>query len=170
EGKSEIDTNIRGAIYTIAAWSEGEKVVDLLKERYEKEKIPEEKIRYLRSLSMFKDKDLLLDSLEFSMSKRVRLQDSYIIPAICSSNPVGKKIILQWTEENWHKLNKIHASGTHMIGRYVDNLASIDNRSDKEEVLKFFKEKKNWRDDIRHSFDNTVELIEANIRFVDANT
>ncbi len=169
KGKIVIDTNIRGAIYAIAAWTDGENIRDLLKERYQNERRPEEKIMYLRALSMFSDRELLMDSLEYSMSKHVRLQDSYIIPAICSSNPVGKPIMLRWTEENWQKLKKMHGSGTHMIGRYVDNLEALDSKKAKEEVSRFFAQKQNKRDDIKHALDNALEMIEANIRFMEAN-
>ncbi len=169
KGKKGIDTNIRGPIYYISAWVEGDRVFDLLKERYEKEKLPEEKMRFLRAISMFSDRKLLKDALDYSMSKKVRLQDSYVIPAICSSNPVGKPIMLGWTEKNWGRLNKIHASGTHMISRYVDNLGMLDSKKDKEEVTRFFANKRNWRDDIKQALGNTVEMIEANIRFVEAN-
>jgi tricorn protease interacting factor F2/3 len=169
KGKTDIDTNIRSAVYSISAWSEGGKVFDTLKERYEKEKVPEEKIRFLRAISMFSDQKLLRESLEFSMSKKVRLQDSYIIPAICSANPVGKPIMLNWTEKKWKSLNKIYASGTHMIGRYIDNLDMLDTKKDKEEVIRFFGSKENKRDDIKHALGNAVEMIEANIRFIEAN-
>ena len=166
---SEIDTNIRGAVYRIVAWNEGKGVAHVLTKRYERESVPEEKIRLLAALAMFKDRGLLARSLEYSDSENVRLQDSYIIPAICSSNPVGRKIMLEWTEANWRSLLKRHASGTHMLGRYVDNLAGLDTNKDRAEVSRFFSAKANWRDDISHALANTLEMIEANTRFMGAN-
>ncbi len=170
KGKRQIDTNIRGSIYYITAWTEGDRVYDTFKEKYIKEKVPEEKVRFLRAMSMFSNKALLRDSLDFSMTKDVRLQDSYIIPAICSSNPVAKPMILGWTEDNWKALTKMHGSGTHMISRYVDNVAVLDSKKDKEEVHRFFTSKRNSRRDIKQALENALEMIEANTRFIEANS
>ena len=135
-----------------------------------KREVPEEKARILRAIATVKDKKLINEALDFSMSKNVRLQDSYVIPAVCAGNPVAKPIILEWTEENWQKLKKMHASGTHMISRYIDNLACLDSKNGKAEVIRFFNAKGNKRPDIKQALDNTVEMIEANTRFVEANT
>lgn len=170
KGKGKIDPNIRGVVYYISSWVEGKRISDLLRKRYASEKIPEEKARLLRAIATVSDKKLVNEALDFSMSKNVRLQDSYVIPAVCASNPVAKPMLLGWTEDNWQRLKKMHASGTHMISRYVDNLAVLDSKKDKAEVLGFFNAKKNRRADIKQALGNTVEMIEANIRFVEANS
>ncbi len=164
-----IDPNIRSAIYYLAAWTEGKKLFRTFKDKYIAESLPEEKLRLLRSMAFFSSSDLLLRSLDFSMSKDVRTQDSFLIPAIVSSNPIGSEIILDWTEKNWKALKKSYASGTHMLSRYVDNLGILRTREDFREVARFFKSKKNFREDIRRALSNTLEQIEANIRFMEAN-
>ena len=169
KNKAIIDPNIRGAVYYLAAWSEGEKIFDLLRSRYLKESLPEEKIRLLKSLAFFSDSRLMRRAFDFSLSKDVRIQDSYILPAIGASNPFGRAILLEWTKKNWDTLLKRYASGTHMLGRYIDNLGALRTRRDLAEVKRFFRAKKNFREDLRNSLNNTLEQIESNIRFVDAN-
>ena len=164
-----IETNIRAAVFYLNAWVGDEKVFNEFKARYIKEKLPEEKMRFLRALSMFNDKRLILKAFDFSMSKEVRLQDSAAVVAIGASNPVGRDLILDWTEKNWKELCRRFASGTHMLSRYVDNLAVLKSREDLEEVKSFFGRKENMRDDLTQALANTLEEIESNIQFMDAN-
>ena len=165
----EIEVNIRAAVFYLNAWIGDEKVFDTFRQRYIKEKVPEDKARFLKALAMFNDKGLLLKAFEFSMSKDVRLQDSFMIVAIGSSNPTGNELILDWTKKNWKQLKKRFASGTHMLGRYVDNLSGLKTKEDLNEVKAFFSKKENKREDITHALANTLEEIEANIQFMDAN-
>jgi hypothetical protein len=164
-----IDSNLRGAIYSLAAWTRGEEVFGILRERFLKEKVPDEKIRFLRAISMFNDSKLILKAFDFAMSDAVRLQDKFMVPAIASSNPAANGIILDWTEKHWKELLGIFASGTHMISRYVTNLAVLSTEEDRKEIRRFFTKRGNFRDDIRQDLDKTLEQIEANIRFTNAN-
>jgi tricorn protease interacting factor F2/3 len=164
-----IETNLRSAIFYINAWHGDDSVFAMFRERYLKENVPEEKIRFLKALAMFNDRELMLKAFDLSMSKEVRLQDAYILAAIGSSNPAGSKLILGWTEENWKQLKKMFASGTHMLGRYVENLAVLKSRQDLAEVRGFFANKGNMRGDLTHALRNTLEEIEANVQFMEAN-
>ncbi len=168
-GGKPLEANLRSSIFYVNAWVGDARTFDTLKERYISEKVPEEKSRFLNSLAMFGDKKLLLKAFDFSMSKDVRLQDSYAIVAIGSSNPVGKDLVLGWTKRNWKALMKRFASGTHMLSRYVDNLAVLRTREDLKAVKSFFSKKENMREDLRQALANTLEEIESNIAFMEAN-
>ena len=168
EGK-EIEPNIKGAVYALAAWSEGEAAYNLLRKKFASEKLPEESLRILRAMGMFSSPELLRKAMDFSMSNDVRIQDSYLIPAIASSNPFARGIILEWTERNWPRLKEMYASGTHMLGRYLENLSCLNTREDMAEVKRFFNSKENFREDIVQSMSHAIELIESNIRFLETN-
>ncbi len=160
-----IDPDIRSAVYSIVAWSGNGDTYSGLRERYEKEEVPEEKVRFLAALGMFSDEKLLKSAMDYSLTSRVRYQDSFFIPAYVSSNPLGRKVIWKWTRENWSELMKRFKSGTHMLGRYAENLSLIDNQSEVNEIGRFFSRKGNMRADIRNSVDKTMEIIEINRRF-----
>ena len=140
-----------------------------MRERFEREKVPEEKNRLLRAISSPSDPRLILESLDYSLSEKVRLQDAYAIPAIASSTPVGRKLILDWTMENWAELRKRYASGTHMLGRYVANMGTLSSMADRDQVSGFFSDKKNYRPDVKQALDKALEQIEANSRFMHTN-
>ncbi len=168
-GKEEIDPNLRGAIYYINVWTDGRDAWNVMREKFEKETIPEEKNRLLRAVSSASDPRVIIESLDYSLSDKVRLQDAYAIPAITSSTPVGRKLILDWTTDNWAEIKKRYASGTHMLGRYVANLGTLSSMPEREKVSEFFSSKQNYRPDIKQALDKALEQIEANSRFMQAN-
>ena len=164
-----IDPNLRGAIYGLVAWSGERRRYRELQGRYIRETLPEEKMKLLASLGMFRDARALKDSLDFSVSKQVRYQDSFYIPAYVSSNPAGSRLIWPWTRKNWKTLMQRFKSGTHMMDRYVDNLAAANDARTAREVKAFFSRKENMRSDIRNALDKTLEIMEINSRFVKYN-
>jgi aminopeptidase N len=168
-GEHAMDPNIRSAIYGLVAWSGSGKTYKILQKRYVKEELPEEKIKLLGSLGMFNDKKILNDALNFSLSKHVRYQDSYFIPVYVSSNPLGKTLIWGWTKKNWKTLMQRFSGGTHMLGRYVDNLAAANDPKTMQEVKAFFSNKGNVRPDIKSSINETLEIMEINSGFVKRN-
>lgn len=166
----EIDPNIRGPVYYVNVWNHGRSAYEILRKRYEKEEVPEERSRLLHALAMPKDPGLIRDALAYSLTDKVRLQDAYAIPAIISSSPEGREIVWSWTKENWQRLKKMYASGTHMLGRYVSNTGGLSDMAYKEEIEKFFSRKENRRNDITQNLGKALEQIEANSIFVKANT
>jgi cephalosporin-C deacetylase-like acetyl esterase len=52
---------------------------------------------------------------------------------------------------------------------FVEILAVVDNRGTRDEIERFFKNKSNYRDDIKRSIAKTLEFIDINIRFREFN-
>ncbi len=167
--KHEIEPNLRGAIYTLAAWSGSSKTFSTFVERYRKEQVPEEKIRLLRSLAMFSSTAILKRTLQFSLSKDVRNQDAWMLPAIAVSRPAAKALIWPWTKKNWKTLMKMYPEGIHVLGSYIDNLAVISDRRTLKDINSFFAKPANMTDELKLSLKQTREIIEINTRFVKSN-
>lgn len=161
-----IDPNLKAAAYGVMAWSGNAATYEKLKNMYREETVPEDKTKLLASLGMFSEPLLIRKALDFSMSDEVRYQDSFYIPAYVSSNPAGKGILMDWTKRNWDGLESRFKSGTHMLGRYVDNLASSTKKGSKAEISRFFSPKSKSRPDIRSSLDQTLEIVEINSGFI----
>ncbi len=169
EKGSQLDPNIRSAIYGLVAWSGNRETYNMLSGRYASEELPEEKIRLLASLGMFRDPDIIRDSLNYSLSKHVRYQDAYYIPVYVSMNPAGKSLIWAWTRKNWQTFKERFPSGTHMLGRYIENVAGVNDPKVMAEVRTFFKNKENMREDIKNSLEETLEIMEVNSGFASYN-
>ncbi len=168
DGK-EIDANIRGAIYALNAWQDG-KFFDLFLKRYKEEPAPDERRRNLMALGRFSDSVLLYKTLELSDSDEVRLQDSFLLPAMVSRNPIGKPLIWGWTKKKWKSFMGKYDSGTHMLAGFVDDLAAASDEKTFEEIRGFFEDKKNRRSDMEMELSHTLEKIETNIKFMEKNS
>lgn len=168
-GDQSIDNNIRGVIYSLAAWKGDEKTFSVLLERYKKEKLPEESRKLLRSLGMFQQEALKRKVLNLCQSEHVRLQDSFILPMTVASTPKSGELLLVWTKKHWRTFLKKYKPGTHMLPAFVHALSGIDTKKQRADVASFFAKKENMRDDICRAVQQTLERIEINIQFLEKN-
>ncbi len=166
----EVDPNMKAVVYNAIAFKGSSKEYNYFLSKYKAETLPDEKIRLLSALSRFQSRPLLEKAFAFSMSDKVRLQDSYIIPAIASSTPAGKELILEWTMSNWQELRKKFDIGTHMLHRYVENLSGLQGEDVAKRIEQFFSKDENARSDIKREVAILLERIEANTRFIKANS
>jgi aminopeptidase N len=98
--------DLMDVVFSIAASNGNKNTYEKMIERYLSSQHQEEKVRLLKSIGKFKDKEILKEALDFSISGKVRLQDiGYIVYSV-SSNIYGKNLILPWFKENWDNLKK----------------------------------------------------------------
>ncbi len=168
--KGRIDANLRPAVFFASAYSgpSREKFQKFL-EIYGGNGSPEEKVTALRAIGMLGDEGLLRDAL--MLGGKIRLQDSLTIPlAMAGANPKGKFIYKKWALANWKKLMGKYPPSSHMLRGCVSAFGSLSDWESKKELEKFFKNKKNMRDDIRIAAKQALERIDANIRFMERNS
>ena len=166
--KNNLDPNLKGVTYNLAAWHGKEDTFNYILEKYKQEPLPEEQRRLLRALSMFPTPPLQHRALDISLTPTVRLQDSYVIPLSLSGNPTCT-FIWQWTKQHWPALMKKYSSGTHMLPHFVQNLAGTDNKKEQQEIKEFFAQKQHQRDDIKMAITQTLERIDVIIHFLEKN-
>jgi aminopeptidase N len=86
--------DLMDVVFSIAASNGDKNTYEKMIERYLSSQHQEEKVRLLKSIGKFKDKEILKEALDFSISGKVRLQDiGYIVYSV-SSNIYGKNLIL----------------------------------------------------------------------------
>ncbi len=162
-------SDIRSAVYSTFAWNGGAKEAEKLRSLYLSSKIPQERNELLVAMSICKQPALELKALNFSMSDKVRLQDKFVIPSIVGTSPVGKDVIWGWLAENWKELLDMYDQGTHMLMRIVESLSMQSDRAVRDQIAAFFSKKENMRDDIKRTVRQTLELIDANVAFMEIN-
>ncbi len=168
-GKGNIDPDLRSSIYATCAANGNSKLFETIIKMYKKAENPEEKRRLLQTFGYFGGKAEISKALKLCMSSEVRLQDSFVIPAIMSGNPRAFGAMEQWTYDSWPKLVEKYDIGTHMLPRYVDNLSMCSSKKQYSKVESFFGKKGNFRGDIRISLQKTLERIAANSTFRSKN-
>jgi tricorn protease interacting factor F2/3 len=165
----KIDSNLRGAVYGIAAWTGDSRTFAAFESRYMKETVVEDKLRFLRSLGLFRDRKLLGRALEFAISADVKYQDSLSIPANVASNPFSGDMLWNWSRDNWKLFMSRYPPGTHMMRGFVSLLSVQKTDEAKKEILAFFGRRQNLRSDFKPELRRSLERIDTNIMFMKAN-
>lgn len=168
--KKPLPKNLKGAIYSTNAWHGDESLYKKFIELYKKEESPEDKRRFLIALSNFGKPELARKALAFSLSKDVRLQDCFVTNSVVSANEIGKKVIWNWTRENWQTFLKRFSRGAHMLPNFVGALDVIDDEKTREEIMAFFSKRGNRRGDMERSLKQSLEMIDANIKLLKFNS
>ncbi len=135
----KIDADIRSVVYTIIANYGNNKEWSIFKNLYEKEELHEEKDRYGRALSQFKDKTLLARTLTFTMTKSVKDQDAPHMLAAVWSNSLGRDLTWSFVKHNWPTLLKKYGDGGHFLGRMLSAIGTHTTSKDATDIKKFFK-------------------------------
>ncbi|MCX6753585.1 MAG: M1 family metallopeptidase, partial [Candidatus Nomurabacteria bacterium] len=122
KAKMPIRADIRGVVYSIVALNGSEKEWKLFEKLYKEEVFHEEKDRYARALTSFKDKNLLLKTLNFAISKDVREQDAPFIIVPVWQNSYGKDITWKFIKSNWKIIMKKFGVGGSFLSRVLSPL------------------------------------------------
>jgi aminopeptidase 2 len=167
-----INPNIRAAVFSTVMFNrpDGAKF-DKLLGMYKGDGAPEEKIIALQALGMAGERVLMDRALELSLSGEVRLQDSYIIMSrVAVSNPLGRAVYKDWARERWKTFLSKYDPASHMLKGCVQSFGMLADRRSGSELEEFFSNGANMRDDIKVAVRQTIERIEANVRFVERNS
>ncbi len=167
--KNKVDPNIIASIFASVAWNGGTREYITLKKMYEKEKSIEVKDALLVSLGFFRKDDIIRKALAYSMSKKVRLQDAYLIPVVVSGTTTARRMMLTWTMKNWRRFMSLYAPSAEFLSKFVLNLAANTDYESLKTVKRFFSDRRNRRPDIENAIWQTIEMIEANINFIRKN-
>ncbi|MCV0430232.1 M1 family metallopeptidase [Nitrosopumilus sp.] len=151
-------------ICSIAAWNGNSKTHSELTKLYKTAKTMEEKLRFLGALCGFKDKKLLLKSLNFSQTTHVRSQNMQLPIMKVAANPYGEKVLWPWLKKNWKKINKKVGHGNPLFNRIVASIASVTDDSMEKEIKTFFK--KNPTPGTERTQSQTLERIRINSKFL----
>jgi len=151
-------------ICSIAAWTGNSKTHSELTRFYKTAKTMEEKLRYLGALCGFKDKKLLLKSLDFSQTSHVRSQNMQLPIMKVAANPYGEKVLWPWLKKNWKNINKKVGHGNPLFNRIVASIASVADDSMEKEIKLFFK--KNPTPGTERTQSQTLERIRINSKFL----
>ncbi len=155
-----LPADLRAVIYRAAAVSGNAKQHDQFIKQYNSETLSEEKNRIGRALTQFSDPKLLINTLQFSLSKDVRIQDTPQIFGAVWANTAGKKLVWEFTKKNWKILQKNYPSSGHMLNRFIKPAASFVSGKEAEDIKKFFKVHK--APEAKRAIEQTLEKIYSN--------
>jgi len=161
---SSLSPDLVEPICSIAAWNGNAKTYSELTKLYKNAKTMEEKLRFLGAMCGFKDKKLLIKSLDFSQTSEVRSQNMQLPIMKVAANPYGDKVLWPWLKKNWKKLNKKVGHGNPLFNRIVASISSVADDSMEKEIKQFFK--KNPTPGTERTQSQTLEKIRINSKFL----
>ena len=161
---SSLSPDLVEPICSIAAWNGTAKTLAELTKLYKNAKTMEEKLRFLGAMCGFKDKKLLLKSLDFSQTSDVRSQNMQLPIMKVAANPYGDQILWSWLKKNWKKLNKKVGHGNPLFNRIVASITFVADDSMEKEIIQFFK--KNPTPGTERTQTQTLERIRINSKFL----
>ncbi|UJR20817.1 hypothetical protein I4U23_023929 [Adineta vaga] len=135
-----IDPNIRGAVYGLVSRYGDETTQEELRNLYQAADMTEEKVRLLRSMGQTVNPDTIEKVLRFVFEgDNVRMQDSYMGLAGCSSSRVGREIVWKYLQNNWKKLAERYGEKSGLLISFVEYpLSEFVDEKIASEIKAFF--------------------------------
>ncbi|MDD5147698.1 MAG: M1 family metallopeptidase [Candidatus Daviesbacteria bacterium] len=132
----KIDPDLRSTVYNLIAENGGMEEFKTLIKMYKMEENQQEKDRIGRSLGHFKSKNILQKTLDFSISKHVRFQNSLQIIASVWSNPAGRYLAWEFVKKNWELLKERYAGG-HIFPKLFQQAGEFTRQADAKDIENF---------------------------------
>ena len=164
--QGELDPDLRQPVYSLVAENGGEKEWSELLEIYSSTDLHEEKVRVLRAAGNFREPSLIQNLLEFSLSDRVRAQDTPIMLAGIASNAAGRSLAWTFLKKNWKTfVDRYHGGGIGLLSRMIAITQGFTTAQQAEDVRKFFQ--KHTVLGTERAVRKTGELIRSNVAWLE---
>ncbi len=164
----KLDANLKSVVYALAAYNGDWKVYRKIKSLYMEAEMEEEKSRLLSAMAAFKQRGILKDVLEFSLSKDVRAHNAIIPVAKMAINRYAGDITWEFFKDNWNELKRRYSGSKHMMIYFIKFTTTRFSTMEKaEEVRGFFK--KNPVPNAKMAVKQSLETIKINHNFLSKN-
>ena len=118
-------------------------------------------------MSRFQDVNLLNDTLERSLSSRVRSQDTITVVAGVAANPAGREPAWEFVKSNWAEFDRRYGGGGFGLMRLVSIVNSFTTEEGMADVEKFFTD--NPAPAAERTIRQALERMRLNIRWLEQN-
>ncbi|MEI6659949.1 MAG: M1 family metallopeptidase [bacterium] len=162
--KNPIRPDIRSVVYGIIAQNGGIKEWQEFKNLYDRESLHEEKDRYARAMTMFRDRKLIGETLKFALSSDVRSQDAPHLLASIWSNSSARDTTWKFIQKNWPTILTRYGEGGHFLSRLLSPLGAHTDMKDLADAKKFFKT--HAAPGSARTLEQAYERIESNVAWI----
>lgn len=171
---ANIDPTIVFTILSLSAFNGTAEDFSVYQERFQNAKTPEVRDNFLAAMTDFKSPALtqkllsLIEAKDSDGQDVIRGQDAWRPLARLLGNPWSQHAAWKFVQEHWDSLRKkVGAKGGERI---IQGLAGMDEPGYLKEINSFFSIAQNHIPSAKRSFAQTVEYIEAGIKFKSAQT
>ena len=101
-GESTLPADLRAAVYSAVLTGNDVSTFDELLALFDKTDLHEERVRIMRSLGAASSRELIDRALQFSLSDKVRSQDTvFVIGSVSSHSCLGRDVAWDFLKDNW---------------------------------------------------------------------
>jgi len=166
KNNNSLSADLQDAVFTLVAWNGTEALHKKFVSLFKKANSQEEKLRFLGAMCGFKQKKLLLKTLEFTLGPDVRSQNIQLPIMRINSNIFAKEFMWQWLKKNWKKIHKKAGTGNPLLKRVVESIGHVVISTQEKEVRKFFKD--NPVHGTEMALEQTLERVRISSRFLES--
>jgi tricorn protease interacting factor F2/3 len=162
--EGSLHQDLRGTIYALAVWASEDNYQAVL-DLYKKTQIQEERTKFLSALARTKDKSLLLQTMDYSLSTEVSFSNVVYIFASLSRNPYAKDLAVDWVIRNWENLVVAGGGmGDMILRRILKFVIPILGIGRQEEIAQFLGGVNGMT--LERTFEQVKEELEIHSRLV----
>jgi len=166
-GTAVLAPDIRGIAFALVAQAADKATYDTLWRLEGEADLHEEKVRILSALTRPRDKTLLSDLLERSLSEEVRAQDTPIVVVQAANNNEGRDLAWEFIKEHWSEFDRRYGKGGFSIMRIVGVAGGFGSLEREAEVREFFET--HAAPSATRTIQQALESIRLNAKWLDLN-
>ena len=164
---AEVHPDIRGVVFNLAAQQGDEATYGTIWDLYDGSPLEEEKMRLLMALGNFSDTGLLGETLERSLSDRVRYHDTIQVVSGVAANRLGRDMAWDFVKENWDEFSRRYSDGLFALSRLVGITARFTTQERLDDVEGFFDEHPTPAAD--RAISQSLETVRLNVAWLAKN-
>ena len=161
---ARVHPDIRGVVFNLAAQQGDESTYGTIWELYDGSPLEEEKMRLLMALGSFREPDLLSETLDRSLSDRVRYHDTIQVVSGVAANRQGRDMAWDFVKENWDEFSRRYSDGLFALSRLVGITARFTTQEKLDDVEGFFDEHPTPAAD--RAISQSLETVRLNVAWL----
>ena len=167
DNHDSVHPDLRGVMFSLAGQAGDRTTYDQLWDLEGESQLQEEKVRLLLSLARFQDVGLLNETLERSLSNRVRSQDTITVVSAVAANWRGRDPAWEFVKSNWAEFDRRYGGGGFGLMRLVSICSGFTTEEKMEDVQRFFTD--NPAPAAERTIRQALERIRLNITWLEQN-
>ena len=161
----QASTRTSAASYSTSRPRQGdESTYQAIWDLYDRSPLEEEKMRLLMALGSFRDTGLLAETLDQSLSDRVRYHDTIQVVAGVAANRMGRDMAWDFVKENWDEFSRRYSDGLFALSRLVGITARFTTQERLDDVEGFFDEHPTPAAD--RAISQSLETVRLNVAWL----
>ena len=140
EDQSSLHPDVRAPVLAAAARRGGARMHGRLKSLFACTDSMEEQVRILSAMCEFENPDMLLRTLEYTLTDAVRSQNAHLPVVMIASNPAARTLFWPWLSSHWSDLESKIGRGNPLFGRITRSIAMTADDSRIDDIRSFLAE------------------------------